>query len=360
MKKFYFSKKVGTGAVLILSAISFLFYAYSTGITGRTLKNGTGCNCHAESPSSEVTVQISGPDTLIYNQTAVYSVTLSGGPLVRGGTNIAASAGILSILGADLQVIGDELTHTAPKEPSTGTVTFSFNYTAPSTSGNQTLFANGNSVNFNGENTGDQWNFAANKSITVIPVIPVEISSFTAEVNRADVHLNWSTASEKNNNGFEVLRRNDNQEWKVVGFIKGKGNSIEVSGYSYSDKNLQPGMYSYQLKQIDFNGFSTYYNLISEVEVNPPSEFVLYQNYPNPFNPSTLIEFDINSAQTVKLKVYNLLGQEIAVLLDDYLPAGSYKKIFNTRELKNISTGIYLYELTAGTKKSVRKMILNK
>jgi len=360
MSKFYISKKIRGGAVIIITGISFMFYAYSTGITGRTLKNGTGCNCHAESPSTAVTVIINGPDTLIYNQTAVYTVSISGGPLIRGGTNIAASSGILNTINSELQVIGDELTHTAPKAPTDTTVVFSFNYTAPSATGGITLYANGNSVNFNGTNTGDQWNFAVNKSVVVVPVIPVELSAFKAEVVKSDVHLSWSTASEKNNRGFEVMRRKKDKEWEKLAFIPGQGNSTEINNYSFVDKKPESGIYTYRLKQYDFNGAYTYYNLNTEVEVKAPEEFVLYQNYPNPFNPSTVIEFDLNSEQKVVLKVFNLLGQEKAVLINDNLPAGSYKKEFDTKVINNMTSGVYLYELTAGNKKSVRKMIFNK
>lgn len=169
--KFLSSKKIFISKLIIPSIVfsTFIFYAYSTGITGRTRKSITdGCNCHGSSPTPSVNVTINGPSSLSPGQKGTYSVTISGGPLVRGGTNIAASSGTLSpISGSGLQSLSGELTHTSPKSPSAGTVTFQFEYTAPSTPGNVILYANGNSVNFNGSNNGDQWNFASDKTIMV-------------------------------------------------------------------------------------------------------------------------------------------------------------------------------------------------
>ncbi len=169
--KFLSSKKIFISKLIIplIVVSTFIFYAYSTGITGQTRKSvTTGCECHGSSPTSAVNVVINGPSSLSPGQKGTYSVTISGGPLVRGGTNIAASSGTLSpISGSGLQSLSGELTHTSPKSPSAGTVTFQFEYTAPSTPGNVTLYANGNSVNFNGSNNGDQWNFASDKTIMV-------------------------------------------------------------------------------------------------------------------------------------------------------------------------------------------------
>lgn len=162
------NRKAHISIVLAIVACSFLFYAHSSGVTNVTQKNGTGCNCHSSTPSSAVTVAITGPDQISAGATETYTVTITGGPLTRGGTNIAASAGDLNpVDGQGLQKIVDELTHSLPKAPSGGTVSFQFTYTAPIEEGSVTLYANGNSVNFNGNNTGDQWNFAQNKTVTV-------------------------------------------------------------------------------------------------------------------------------------------------------------------------------------------------
>jgi hypothetical protein len=147
-------------------ATALLFLGFSGGITNRTQKNGPGCTCHDVSPTAGVSVVISGPDTLVVGQTASYRVTVKGGPLASAGTNIAAAKGALSVIaGQGLQKIGDELTHTGPKAPSGDSVSFQFSYTAPGAVGADTIFANGNSVNLSGDNSGDQWNFAPRKRI---------------------------------------------------------------------------------------------------------------------------------------------------------------------------------------------------
>ncbi len=167
-----------------------LVYAYSTGITGTTRKNGFGCTCHNPNPSPNVLVKILGPDTLTIGQTANYSVTITGGPLVRAGTDIAVSAGTLEPVNSDLwrDNKNGELTHFLPKAPSNGVVTFDFSYTAPQTAGTVIMYANGNSVNFDGVNDPqDQWNFAPNKSIVIKNITGIKngiyASAFTLEQN---------------------------------------------------------------------------------------------------------------------------------------------------------------------------------
>lgn len=161
-------------SIIALAVIAYTIYAFSfsTGIVGKTQKNGSGCTCHGPSPSGAVTVSINGPDTLMPSETAAYTVTISGGPAAAAGTNIAASDGVLAETSATLQKISDELTHTAPVLFEESTVTFQFQYTAPDTEGIQTLYANGNSVDHTGSQFGDEWNFAPNKQVVVMIPIP--------------------------------------------------------------------------------------------------------------------------------------------------------------------------------------------
>lgn len=91
------------------------------------------------------------------------------------------------------------------------------------------------------------------------------------------------------------------------------------------------------------------------------TEFVLYQNYPNPFNPSTSIQYAISSTQFVTLKVYDLLGKEVATLVNEDKPAGSYEVEFNpASSIKNLASGIYFYRLQAGDFVETKKMTLLK
>jgi hypothetical protein len=158
-----------TSAILIIIASTFISYAHNDGIKGRTKKSDDkpGCTCHGSDPSPDVKVVISGPDALTVDQEAEYNVTISGGPLLAGGVDIAVSKGTLSPVGSDLKLLSGELTHSDPKKPSGSSVQFRFKYKAPSVSGSQTIFASGNSANLNDKKTGDLWNYALNKIIVV-------------------------------------------------------------------------------------------------------------------------------------------------------------------------------------------------
>lgn len=346
--------------VLIAAVFStVVVYAFSIGITGRTLKTTSeGCVCHGASNTPSVNVTITGPDYMLPNSTEVFTVTISGGPLVRAGTNIAASSGTLQpVSGSGLQLIGDELTHISPKQPSGGTVTFQFEYAAPSTLGSQTIYANGISVNFNGSSGGDQWNWAPNKTVIVSNVIPVELSSFNAQVIANTVLLNWTTSSELNNSGFEIQRKSfsASADWQKITFVIGAGTSSQFQNYSYRDKNLLPGKYSYRIKQVDFDGTSKIYELKDEVEISNPQKFVLNQNYPNPFNPSTIISWQSPVEGLQALKIYDALGNELATLVDEWMEAGYHSVGFDAN---NFASGIYFYRISADGFTDIKKMIL--
>ena len=364
MSKGYIKPALPFTVLLLIIASTFVLYAYSTGITGETRKNGNGCFCHATDPTPGVNVVISGPSQVQINSVNTYTVTISGGPLVRGGTNIAALNGSLANVNSDLQIISGELTHVAPKLPSSGSVTFQFNYTAPASQGFDTLYANGNSVNFNGFNDGDQWNYANNFAVQVMTIVPVELASFSAIVSENNVRLNWRTATEQNNRGFEIERSISENEWTKVAFVDGAGNSTSENQYFFEDKNLSPAVYMYRLKQIDYDGSVEIYNLEGEYEVAAPKEFSLEQNYPNPFNPSTTINFNLSKPANVELKIYNTLGVETATLVNGLKSEGYHSVNFQGSEL---SSGVYYYRLnvynetrSAMISSIVKKMILMK
>jgi hypothetical protein len=191
-------------------------------------------------------------------------------------------------------------------------------------------------------------------------IIPVELTSFTASVSDTRVTLNWSTATETNNQGFTVERSNGN-EFAAVGFVNGKGTTTEVQNYSFVDAGVTPGSYSYRLKQVDFDGTFEYSNTI-EVEVLAPKEFALNQNFPNPFNPSTMITFSLAVDAKVSLKVFDILGQEVMTIVNNNLSAGAHEYTFDA---SNFNSGVYFYRIEATAVDgqnftSVKKMILTK
>jgi Concanavalin A-like lectin/glucanases superfamily len=144
-----------------------------------------------------------------------------------------------------------------------------------------------------------------------ISIVPVELTSFTALVNGDDVQLLWITASELNNSGFSIERKYSNNEFIEVGFVPGFGTTTEPKSYSFNDDNLRSGVYTYRLKQIDFDGTFTYSDEV-EVDIAVPATFSLDQNYPNPFNPNTRISFSLAVDSKVSLKIFDVLGQEVA------------------------------------------------
>lgn len=149
---------------------ALVVYARESGIAGRTsLGNGQGCSCHGTS-SSNVSVIISGPPTLETNEVGVYAVTMVGGPGVNGGVDIASSAGDLNPASTGLRkdaATGD-IVHSTPGTFTFGQLTYLVELTAPASAGSVTLAAAGNSVNGDGGNSGDQWNFAADKVVNVV------------------------------------------------------------------------------------------------------------------------------------------------------------------------------------------------
>ncbi len=190
---------------------------------------------------------------------------------------------------------------------------------------------------------------------TVNGGIPVELTSFTASYQDNAVNLNWITATETNNKGFEVERKKGADEYEKIGYVEGSGTTTKPVLYSFADRNVESGKYLYRLKQIDFDGS---YKLSGSVEVSVnlrPQDFALYQNYPNPFNPGTIIEFKLpEDVNNVKLSVYNALGEKVVVLVNTGLKAGTYHYQWNAH---NVAAGMYFYELKTDKFVSVKKMI---
>ena len=188
------------------------------------------------------------------------------------------------------------------------------------------------------------------------PIIPVELTSFTAVGNNGVVELNWETATEINNHMFEIERKSETTEFRTIGFVEGAGTTTEPQSYRYTDKNVEVGAYVYRLKQIDFNGTYSYSDEV-EVNVTAPLSFNLEQNYPNPFNPSTNIKYSVPESGNVKLSVYNLVGEEVAVLVNGNVEAGNFEVTFDASSLPS---GVYLYKLQSANSVQTKKMMLLK
>ncbi|QQS38072.1 MAG: T9SS type A sorting domain-containing protein [Ignavibacteriales bacterium] len=191
-------------------------------------------------------------------------------------------------------------------------------------------------------------------------VIPVELISFYGSSTDHIVNLSWSTATETNNYGFEV-QRNSGDGYVEVGFVSGYGSTSEIQHYSFIDSKVPYGTYLYRLKQIDFDGTFEYSNEI-EIKILPPSVFALDQNYPNPFNPSTTISFSLAKDSRVTVKVFDVVGQEVATIVNNSFGTGSHEINFDA---SNLNSGVYIYRLEASavdgsTFSAVKKMTLTK
>jgi hypothetical protein len=191
-------------------------------------------------------------------------------------------------------------------------------------------------------------------------IVPVELTSFAAASNGEDVELSWTTATETNNQGFEIERASSSttpvQEWVNVGYVAGFGTTTEPKAYSFIDSELEAGNYTYRLKQIDFDGTFSYSDEVN-VEVEIPIVYALEQNYPNPFNPSTTIKYSIPEEGFVKLAVYNMLGEEVATIVNASQKAGRYEVNFNATGL---ASGVYVYRIEAANFVSAKKLMLMK
>ena len=221
--------------------------------------------------------------------------------------------------------------------------------------------------------------------------LPVELTTFTASVIGSAVKLNWQTATEVNNYGFEIERasslsnasnlrgqetqhgNSDLEGYTKIGIVNGYGNSNSPKNYEYTDNSVKYGKYLYRLKQIDIDGVFEYSKSV-EVDLGIPAKFKLSQNYPNPFNPTTTIEYSVpqithplipsregkersDRGVSITLKIYDILGNEIATLVNEEKQSGIYKVNFDA---KNLSSGIYYYQLRSDNYVKTKKMILVK
>jgi len=347
--------------LLITVFISLIIYAgvnYETGIVGATRLNGGGCVCHNLDFNDSVKVWIEGPDSMFTGDTSSYKIYLTGGSAVKGGFNVAAMFGTLQSVDTTSYIIANELTHTSPLVFIGDTIYWNFNYVALDSKGVDTIYSAANSTNGDGNPVvGDKWNFGENFVVNILEeIIPVELTSFTAVQNESKIILSWSTASETNNVGFEVQRTLGSEGFTNIGFVEGNGTSSENNNYSLTDIVTKSGFYKYRLKQIDFDGKFEYSDVLNlDVIVGV---FYLEQNYPNPFNPSTKIKYQVPDHGKVSLKVFDILGNEITTLVNENQPAGSYEVEFITKG--ELTSGIYLYQLSVGSFTAIKKMLLIK
>lgn len=264
-------KKIGRAVslavlVLFMAATYMLLSSYSGGIVGVTKRTSSdGCFCHGFGASANVRVFLEGPSSVQVNDTVTYRLKMTGGPLVRGGTDIAAERGnlILSPLETNLQRLSFngvyELTHFPAKAPVNDTVTYIFRYVAPNTPNTKdTIYANGNSVNGTGSSGGDQWNFLVNKIIDITPL--TSITNTGSEVKGYKLNQNYPNPfNPVTKISFSVKDKRVKVKLTVFD-ITGRAVSELINQeltegnyeYTFDGGNLSSGLYFYELRTDDF------------------------------------------------------------------------------------------------------------
>jgi hypothetical protein len=197
--------------------------------------------------------------------------------------------------------------------------------------------------------------------------LPITLAYFRAALSTTvkGVNLVWRTVSEINNYGFYVERRSTTGDaYDVVTFVPTQGNGITPHDYTFTDASVTSGSWVYRLRQVDLDGTETSTDgtlvdvsgLTAVNDATAPVVFALGQNYPNPFNPATMVNFSVDAPGTVRLKVYDAIGREVATLYDGPAETGrSYSVSFNATGL---SSGTYFYRLENGSKSEMKKMLL--
>lgn len=200
-------------------------------------------------------------------------------------------------------------------------------------------------------------------------VVPVELTSFSANVYNNRVTLTWSTASETNNYGFEIQRAVSvetmhasslrhasslQDQWESIGFINGNGTTTGISSYTFTDISPFPGTNYYRLKQIDFDG-TIWYSQIVSAEAGLPAEFNVRQNYPNPFNPVTTVSFSLPKDTELSAVLYSVTGELVKTLHSSLMQRGSHQFQISG---EGLASGAYILRLSTGTQtKSIKLMI---
>ncbi len=193
-------------------------------------------------------------------------------------------------------------------------------------------------------------------------LVPVELTNFSVSLTSNKINLNWSTATETNNQGFEIERKTG-ANWQKIGFVDGKGTTTNLSNYNFTDdleSISKAAEVYYRLKQVDLDGTFSYSKVVNVKLNSLVNDYNLEQNFPNPFNPTTKIKYTIpgvvtKHALSVQIKVYDILGNEVATLVNEIQPAGNYEVSFNAA---NLASGTYIYSLKTGNFSQVKKMIL--
>lgn len=328
----------------------------STGAVGKVFKTTDGGVTFSDLSNLGTTSAMYGIDFL--NSTQGYIVGSSGRIYLTtdgGNSWILSTAGLGSTTMYSVKAVND---HIVWASGSSGTVVYStdagMNWYISTSFPVYSLIRTMYGMNFF---NGNLWVVGSSGIIIkgFSDPVPVELISFNIETSGDELILRWKTSTETNNKGFDIeRRRKDYQNWEKIGYVPGNGTTTNLSEYEFRDK--VNGTFLYRIKQIDLDGSYNYSNEI-EGSINLLTSYTLEQNYPNPFNPSTVISFQIPKDEYVSLKIYDVLGNLLDVLINEKKSAGKYSISYKASDL---SSGIYIYKIMMGNITQSKKMILIK
>jgi hypothetical protein len=158
-----------------------------------------------------------------------------------------------------------------------------------------------------------------------------------------------------------LIEKINSDEQEIIGVIKSRGNTTIASEYNFADiineEDMKEEILIYRVSAADTSGNKIIWKEFKLYPAKLVDGYDLLQNYPNPFNPFTKIKYSIPYQQHVIIKVFNILGNEVATLVDEVKPGGTYEVEFNASRL---TSGVYLYTLQAGEISETKRMILMK
>lgn len=197
------------------------------------------------------------------------------------------------------------------------------------------------------------------------------LTVFSAKIKDKTVYINWRILNPKEVSYFEILRLdprkkefkkiNDSRIQKDDFFEKSEGTEGRLTFmYDYEDEPERDGVYFYKLSAYSQNGAELFQSDEIKIGITGIRNFRMEQNTPNPFNPTTNITYELFDASFVKLKVFDLIGKEIATLVEGNQTKGVYTVTFDASKYANLTSGIYFYKLETDKYSEVKKMILTK
>jgi hypothetical protein len=214
--------------------------------------------------------------------------------------------------------------------------------------------------------TPDEWGTWVGR-VCPAGAAPVELASFTATGYGDHIEVEWTTATEVDNAGFNVFRASGKEAERLrinQAMFASQGDELKGAAYSLKDTDVTSGVtYYYWLEPVDLDGKAVMQGPVSATLASPtekPIKFMLIQNSPNPFNPGTEIKYGLPSDCQVKLEVYNALGQKVATIADGHEKAGYKLSAWDGRDArgKEVPSGVYFYRLQAGRFTDVKRMVL--